>query len=57
VFLRAGEIRRVVATGSTYDVRFVAIQRRSPPPTRIGEAFLACLRRTHETVIPADRSD
>lgn len=45
--LRNGDIRRVVATGSTYDVRFVAIQRRSPAPTRIGEAFLKCLREAH----------
>ena len=45
--LRNRDIRRVVATGSTYDVRFVAIQRRSPAPTRIGEAFLKCLREAH----------
>jgi DNA-binding transcriptional LysR family regulator len=45
--LRSGDIRRVVATGSTDDVRFVAIQRRSPAPTRIGEAFLERLRGAH----------
>ena len=52
-FLRSGEIRRVVAAGSAYDVRFVAIQRRSPAPTRVGAAFLDCLRRTHEPLTPA----
>jgi len=52
-FLRSGDIRRVVATGSTYDVRFVAIQRRSPAPTRIGAAILECLRRTHEDLATA----
>jgi DNA-binding transcriptional LysR family regulator len=52
-FLRSGDIRRVFATGSAYDVRFVAIQRRSPAPTRIGAAILECLRRTHEGLAAA----
>lgn len=47
-FLREGLIQRVDHPGSAYEVRFVAIQRRSPAPTRVGQAFLDCLRRAHE---------
>jgi DNA-binding transcriptional LysR family regulator len=47
-FVREGLIQRIDAPGSTYDVRFVALQRRSPAPTRIGAAFLERLKLAHE---------
>lgn len=46
-FLREGLIRQVEAQGASYEVGFVAIQRRAPAPTRVGEAFLGCLQRAH----------
>jgi DNA-binding transcriptional LysR family regulator len=46
-FVRDGLVERIEHPGSSYDVRFVAIQRRSPAPTRIGVAFLEALRRAH----------
>ena len=46
-FVRDGLLQRIDVPGSSYDVRFVALQRRSPAPTRIGEAFLASLQRAH----------
>lgn len=46
-FVRDGLVERIDLPGSTYEVKFVAIQRRSPAPTRIGQAFFEGLRRAH----------
>lgn len=46
-FERAGLIRRIPAPECMYDVRFVAVVRRSPEPARLALAFLEVLRERH----------
>ena len=46
-FEHAGQIRRIDQPATRYDVRFVALARRSPEPSRIARAFLDALARAH----------
>lgn len=46
-FVRDGLIRRVERADCMYEVRFVALVRRSPRPSRLATSFLDALRRAH----------
>jgi DNA-binding transcriptional LysR family regulator len=46
-FVRAGAMRRVEPLECMYRVRFVAVLRRSAPPSRVARAFLQALRAAH----------
>lgn len=46
-FVRDGLIRRIAQPQCMYEVRFMAILRRSPRPSRLSTTFLEALRRAH----------
>lgn len=46
-FIADGAMRRIAWPEFTYEVQFVAIARRSPPPTRIAPAFWQALLDSH----------
>lgn len=50
-FMRQGLMRRVPNAQYAYDVRFVAVSRRSPRPSRLTGTFLDALRRAHEGAV------
>jgi DNA-binding transcriptional LysR family regulator len=63
-FVRDGSMRRVERLECMYQVRFVAVLRRSVQPSRVARAFLQALREAHRTSAetgpaknPADPAD
>jgi DNA-binding transcriptional LysR family regulator len=46
-FVRRGQMRAVNPATLTYPAQFVAVRRRSPPPSRATAAFIDCLQKAH----------
>jgi DNA-binding transcriptional LysR family regulator len=47
-FVREGSMRPLSVAGCSYDVKFMALMRRSPEPPRIAQAFMDLLRSAHQ---------
>ncbi|HET8899568.1 MAG TPA: LysR family transcriptional regulator [Rhodanobacteraceae bacterium] len=55
-FAATGQVRALYPQRFHYNCQFAAIYRRSPPPSRLLEIFLDCLRRAHQPATRAQSS-